>query len=147
MRYVLLVSFTSCIPLDAVVSPSDIEPSSELSEQQLTLDIDTEPKNGFGTELMTGCHLIFDGGLTLKRPMVLGSQNNPVEEEFSDFLRPDRSWGFGATLAPSNEDVQKYFFGMQKSYHRHFFPFSRKSHQNRHQHFSRFLIFFGPRHF
>ena len=116
MRNFWLVLFTSCIPLNSNTSPDSVveEPSAEpeSAPEGLTLNINSESEYQYGHLLMTGWHLVFDGHLVLHRYLDLGSIEQPIEEEFSGFLSPDSPWGFGVTLAPSNEDVSTYMYGV-----------------------------------
>ena len=79
--------------------------TGDSSNETLDLELSTEVYDGHGTNGMDEWHLIFDGELALQREFEV--DNN----EFNQFLKPDTPWGFAVTIAPYNEDVDKFLFG------------------------------------
>ena len=89
----------------AVVDTADNVETGTPEDEGLDLALSTEVNDGHGTAGMHDWHLIFDGELALERRIT--TENN----EFKRFLQPDTGWGFAATIAPYNEDVEKFMFG------------------------------------
>jgi hypothetical protein len=64
---------------------------------------------------MFGWHLVFDGSFALERSFDTSGSTSGLNEEFSTFLLPNAgAWGFMFSLAPQNQSVADWMFGVDE---------------------------------
>ena len=128
----IIFPLTSCIAFNVSVDPSvtdtavigdvdtddtndthdtdDNEHNDDEPEEFFLLDMSSDDRYGFA--LMRGWHVLLDGmhGIVREFPHLESTEDvPPPEEEFTNMLDWDESWGFSVSLGSVNEEVHDYF--------------------------------------
>ena len=128
----ILFPLTSCIAMNVSISPDvndtgfvedvDTQDPYDTNDTHDTDDIDDEHEELFlldmsshdqyGLALMRGWHVLLDGihGIVREFPHLESAEDvPPPEEEFTNMLDWNESWGFSVSLGSVNEEVHGYF--------------------------------------